>query len=135
MNVILTVADKSIAIFWNTGGKRPVFQLQARNQLVSADGKIGKSLLRRSVLIVTDVYCSLILMKIIAVFWNTGGKSLSSGFTQRISWVYRRVYGKKWEVSSPSLGSNSVQNDSDSRCRLRQDGGSIHYLPSCYSER
>jgi hypothetical protein len=39
MNVILTDADKSIAIFWNTGGKKPVFQLQARNQLVSADGK------------------------------------------------------------------------------------------------
>lgn len=60
------------------------------------------------------MYYSLILIKSIAVFWNTGGKGLSSGLTQRINWNCRRVRGK----GGKSLLRRSVQMYGDCRCLL-----------------
>jgi hypothetical protein len=56
-------------------------------------------------------------IKSIAVFWNTGGKGLSSGFKQRIYWSA----DASAEKTGKSLLRRSVQIGRDCRCLLLTD--------------
>jgi hypothetical protein len=80
---------KSICGLLEDRWERSVFRLQAMNLLglpMRLRKKLGSlfSVARFKLIVTVNAYYSLSLIKGTAVFWNTGGKGLSSGFTQRI---------------------------------------------------